>query len=131
LLTDWESLPESGRSSHCCKRVPEDRLVCLFPCSQHIFDERDFLEESQCTITSCSLDTLCHVPAFQKNGLPPAAQIHRLNNAVNTVVVLPFDISPVADVFGGKQEQPAKHQQSGRGSAVLTSSPCKNKLQED
>jgi hypothetical protein len=107
-------------------------FVCLFPCSRHIFDEREFLEESQRNITSCLLDTLCHVSAFQKNGLPPAAQIHRLSNTVSTVVVLPFDISPVADVFGRKQKQPAKHQQSRRGSAaVLTSSPDKNKLQED
>jgi hypothetical protein len=68
------------------------------------------------------LDTLCHVPAFQKDGLPPAAQIHRLSNTVSTVVVLPFDISLVVDVFGRKKEQPAKHQHSHRGSAaVLTS----------
>jgi hypothetical protein len=78
------------------------------------------------------LDALCRVPGFQKNGLPPAAQIHRLSNTVSAVVVLPFDISLVADAFGRKQEQTAKHQQSRRGSAVvLMSSPYKNKLQED
>ena len=97
-----------------------------------MIDEREFLEESQRNITSCLLDTLCHVAAFQKNGLPPAAQIHRLRNTVSTVVVLPFDISLVVNVFGRKQEQPAKHQHSCRGSAaVLTSLLYKNKLQED
>jgi len=86
------------------------------------------LEESQRNITTCLLDTLCHVPPFRKNGVPPAAQIHRLSNAVSAVVVLPFYISPVADVFGRKQEQPAKHQLSRQGSsAVLMSSPYKNK----
>jgi len=106
-------------------------FVCLFPCSRHLFDEGEFLEESQRNITTCLLDTLCHVPPFRKNGQPPAAQIHRLSN-VSSVVVLPFYISPVTDVFGRKQEQPAKHQQSRQGSsAVLTSSPDKNKVQED
>jgi hypothetical protein len=108
------------------------RQAYLYPCSRHIFGEREFLEKSQRNITSSLLDTLCHVPAFQKNGLPPVAQIHRLSNTVSTVVVLPFDISHVADVFGRKQEQPAKHQQSRRGSAaVLTSSPYKNTFEED
>ena len=67
------------------------------------FDEGEFLEESQRNITSCLLDTLCHVPPFRKNGLPPAAQIHRLSNAVSTVVVLPFYISLLQMSWAGSK----------------------------
>jgi hypothetical protein len=54
-----------------------------------------------------SRDVLLGILCFQKNGLPTAAQIHRISNTVTTVVVLPFDISPLADVFRREQE-PAK-----------------------
>jgi hypothetical protein len=78
------------------------------------------------------LDTLCHVPAFQNNGLPPAAQIHRLINTVSTVV-LSFDISLVTDIFGLNKNSLQNISIAAEDllPAVLTSSPYKNKLQED
>jgi hypothetical protein len=47
------------------------RKTGLFPCKRHIFDEHDFLEETQRNIRSC----LLVVPVLRKSRLTLAAQI--------------------------------------------------------
>jgi hypothetical protein len=116
------------------------RKTGLFPCNRQIFDEHDFLEETQRNIRSCLLDN--PVPCTSSSEEPPNTSSTNPQTVTSTVtpsasqntavVVLPSDISPVPDICSRKHEEPKIRHPSRKGSAaVLTSSPYKNKLQED
>jgi len=115
----------------------EIRKTGLLPCNCHIFDELDFLEESQHTITKCLLESpvprtnISEQPSTtsgtnpQPTVTPPASQ-----NAL--AVVLPSNIGPVRDIVGRKQEQSTKHAVfPQRICCYFDGSHYKNKLQED
>jgi len=93
------------------------------------------LEESHPNITICLLEIsvpFCRIAeeSLTTSGTFPNQDSLRLPQKM-LLFLLSSDDSPVPDTFGKKQKRPTKREHSRKGSAALTSSPYKNKLQED
>jgi len=94
----------------------EIRKTGLLPCKCHIFDERDFVEESQRTFTRCLLESpvpytnISDQPSTTSGTNPQTLPTVTLPASQNApALVLPSNIGPVRDIFGRKQEHSTKH----------------------
>ena len=117
----------------------EIRKTGLLPCNCHIFNERDFLEESHRTITRCLFESPVPCTNISEQPSPLAAQIHipYTNSHSACFTKRPcccsaVKVGLVRDIFGKEQEQSTKHAAFiQRICCYCDGSPYKNKLQED
>ena len=127
------------KSATAAVAANEFQKTVLFLCNRHILHERypGRISAQQHQLFAgnfCAMFQHWRSTAYQERhkSTGPNQQSLSLPQKNITVIVLSSDISPVPDTFCRKQEQPPKHEQSRKGSAAIwTSSPYKNKLQED